>query len=67
MSELLELDMANTVSESDIANFLTNAAWATCSTYHTVLRTSPGMTIFGRNMLFDVPYLAGWIKIGEYR
>ena len=62
-----ELDMAETVSESDIADFLTNAAWEVCSTYHTVLKTSPGAAIFGRDMLFDVPFLADWKKIGEYR
>ena len=42
MLHTAELDMANTVSESDIAEFLTNAAWAVCSTYHTVLKTPPG-------------------------
>ncbi len=52
-----ELDMANTVSESDIAGFLTNAKWAVCSTYHTVLKTSPGAAIFGRDILFDAPFL----------
>ncbi len=62
-----ELDMAETVSKSDIADFLTNAAWAVRSTYHTVLKTSPGAAIFGRDMLFDVPFLADWKKIGEYR
>eukprot|EP00804_Cyclotella_cryptica_P029275 CCRYP_011682-RB/>CCRYP_011682-RB protein AED:0.45 eAED:0.45 QI:87/-1/1/1/-1/0/1/9/147 len=61
-----ELDMADTISESDIADFLTNAAWAVRSTYHTVLKTSPGAAIFGRDMLFDVPYIADWSKIGEY-
>ena len=25
------------------------------------------MAIFGRDMVFDVPYLANWTKIGEYR
>ena len=35
-----EIDMADTVNESDIADFLTNAAWAVCSTYHKVLKTS---------------------------
>eukprot|EP00804_Cyclotella_cryptica_P019352 CCRYP_006195-RA/>CCRYP_006195-RA protein AED:0.46 eAED:0.46 QI:0/-1/0/1/-1/1/1/0/89 len=64
---IADLDMADTVSESDIADFLTNAAWAVCSTYHTVLKTSPGAAIFGRDMLFDVPYIADWSKIGEYR
>ena len=62
-----EIDMAETVTESDIADFLTNPAWAVCSTYHTVLKTSPGAAIFGRDMLFDVPFLADWNKIGEYR
>ena len=38
-----------------------------CSTYHTVLKTSPGVATFGRDMLFDVPFLADWSKIGEYR
>jgi len=62
-----EIDMADSVNESDIANFLTNAAWAVCSTYHTVLKTSPGAAIFGSDMLFDVPFLADWSKIREYR
>eukprot|EP00804_Cyclotella_cryptica_P004468 CCRYP_006866-RA/>CCRYP_006866-RA protein AED:0.41 eAED:0.41 QI:0/-1/0/1/-1/1/1/0/339 len=61
-----DLDMADTISESDIADFLTNAAWAVCFTYHTALKTSPGAAIFGRDMVFDVPYIAVWSKIGEY-
>ncbi len=64
MLRTAELDMAETVSESDIADFLTNAAWDICSIYHTVLKTSPGADIFGRDMLFDVPFLADWKKIG---
>ena len=62
-----EKDLADTINESDIADFLTNAAWAVRSTYHTVLKTSPGAAIFGRDMLFDVPFLADWSKIGAYR
>jgi hypothetical protein len=62
-----DIDMADTITESDIADFLTNAAWAVRSTYHTVLKTSPGAAIFGRDMLFDVPFLADWKSIGEYR
>jgi hypothetical protein len=27
----------------------------------------PGAAIFGRSMLFDVPFLADWSKTGEYR
>jgi hypothetical protein len=34
---------------------------------HIVLKTSPGVAIFGRDILFDIPFLADWSKIGEYR
>ena len=49
-----EIDMADSVKPSDIGVFLTDAAWAICSTYHTVLKASPGAAIFGRDMLFDI-------------
>ena len=62
-----ELNMAPSVDASDIDTFLTNVAWAICSTYHTVLKASPGAAIFGRDMLFDIPFLAYWNKIGDYR
>ncbi len=32
-----------------------------------VFKASPGAAIFGRDMLFDTPYLASWNKIGEYK
>ena len=67
MLHTAEVDMTDTVSESDIAGFLTNAAWAVCSTYHTLLKTTPSAAIFGRDMLFDVPFLADRKKTGEYR
>jgi len=59
--------MANTVETSDINAFLTDAAWVINSTYHTVLKASPGAAIFGRDTLFDIPFLADWNKIGEDR
>ena len=62
-----ELDMANTVVTSNIDVFLTDAAWAICSTYHTVLQASPGAANFGWDMLFDIPFIADWNKIGERR
>jgi hypothetical protein len=67
MARTTELDMADTVEPSNVADFLTNAAWAIRSTYHTVLKASPETAIFGRDMLFDIPFLADWNKIGEYR
>jgi hypothetical protein len=58
-----ELDMAESVKTSDINVFLSDAAWDVCSTYHTVLKASPGAAIFGRDMLFDIPFIADWQKI----
>ena len=54
--------MANTVVPSDIDTFLSNVAWTNCSTYHTVLKGSPSAAI-----VFDIPYLVDWKKIGDYR
>jgi hypothetical protein len=62
-----ELDMAKSVNASDIDSFLADAAWAICSTHHTVLKASPGAAIFGQDMLFDIPFIADWKKIGEHR
>jgi hypothetical protein len=62
-----ELDMAELVKTSDIDVFLSDAAWAVRSTYHTVLKASPGAAIFERDMLFDILFIADWQKIGEYR
>ncbi len=47
--------------------FLENVAWAICSTYHTVLKASLGAAIFGRDMLFNIPFIANWNKIWDYR
>jgi hypothetical protein len=62
-----ELDMAHSVTPDDVNVFLDNVAWAICSTYHTVLKASPGAAIFGRDMLFDIPFVAEWHKIGKQR
>ncbi len=59
--------MAKTVKPSDIDVFLSDAAWALCSIYHTVLKASPDAAIFGQDMLFDIPFIADWQKIGEQR
>jgi hypothetical protein len=67
MLRTAELDMAELVNAGDIGIFLADAAWAICSTHHTVLKASPGAAIFGRDMLFDIPFIADWKKIGEHR
>jgi hypothetical protein len=62
-----KLNMAKLVKASDIDVFLSDTAWAVCSTYHTVLKASPGAALFGQDMLFDIPFIADWQKIGERR
>ncbi len=39
MLRTAELNMAETVTPYDVDVFLDNAAWAICSTYHTVLNS----------------------------
>ncbi len=51
MLRTAEIDMATSVGPSNIATFLINAAWAIRSTYHTVLKASPGAAIFGRDVV----------------
>ncbi len=67
MLHTAEINMATSVAPSDIDAFLTNAAWAIHSTYHTVLKACPGAAIFGWDMLFEILFLADWNKIGDHR
>jgi hypothetical protein len=46
--------MAKSETPDDINVFLDNAAWAICSTYHTVLKCFPGMAIFRRDIVADL-------------
>jgi hypothetical protein len=62
-----KLDTTKTVKASDLNDFLSEAAWAVCSTYHTMPKASPGAAIFGQDMLFDILFIADWRKIGEHR
>ena len=55
-----ELDMADSVAPSYIDAVLTDASWNIRSTYHTVLRASPGAAIFERDMMFDIPFITDW-------
>ena len=57
MMRTAELDMANSVAPSDVADFLTNAAWAIRSTYHTVLKASPGAATLAGTCCLTFPSL----------
>ena len=67
MLRTAELDTAKSVNASDIDIFIADAAWAICSTHHTVLKASAGAGIFGQDMLFDILFIADWKIIGEHR
>ena len=60
MLRTAEIDMNDTVSGEEISDFIVDASWAICSTYHTILKALPGVAIFGRDMLFNIPYIADW-------
>jgi hypothetical protein len=59
--------MAKLVKASDSKIFLSDAAWAICSSYHTVLKASPGAATFGQDMLFNIVFIADWKNMGEHR
>jgi hypothetical protein len=59
--------MTDSATPIDVDVFLDNAAWANHSTYHMVLKASPGAAIFGQDMLFDILFVADWRRIGEQK
>ena len=63
MLHTAELDMANTVEPSGIDVFLTDAAWAICSTYHTVLKAFPGAAILVGTYCLTFPSLLTGTKL----
>ena len=60
MLHTISIDMQDTCTPLMVDELLTNIAWAVRSTYHTVLKATPGAAIFGRDILFDIPYIADW-------
>jgi hypothetical protein len=65
MLRTAELDMVDSVTPNNVDVSPDNVAWAIRFTYRTVLKASPGAAIFGRNMLFDILFVADCRKIGE--
>ena len=67
MIRISGIDGQETCTPQMVDELLTNITWVVCSTYHTVLKSTPGAAIFGRDMLFDIPYRADWNQIGKRR
>ena len=59
------LNMSSTITDEMITDFIANAAWALCGTCHTVLKSIHIAAIFGRDVLFGIPYIADWNGIGR--
>ncbi len=65
MLHTADIAMADSVTPNDVDVFLDNAAWTICSTYPKVIKASPGVAVFGRDMLFNILFVADWHKIGK--
>ncbi len=63
MLHTTELDIANIVETRDIDVFLTDAAWVIRSTYHTVLKASPGAAILVGTCCLTYPSLLTGTKL----
>ena len=67
MLHTAEINKATSAATSDIDVFLTNTTCAIRSTSHTILTASPGTATLKRVMLFNIPCIADWNKIGDLR
>ncbi len=59
--------LAKSVGWIDAQYPVFGCSMAICSTYHTLLKASPGAAIFGQDVLFGIPFIAHWRKFGEHR
>jgi hypothetical protein len=69
MLHTAEIDVADSVKPSDTKVFLSDVAWAICSTYHTVLKPHQMQQYLDKtcSLLVDILFIADWKKIGEDR
>jgi hypothetical protein len=63
MLRTFELDKQKINENDPWTSFLSAAAWAIRSTYHTVLDATPGQLVFGRDMILPIQYKADWAGI----
>ena len=67
MHSTVVLNFSEIISSVQVDNFLVDAACAVCSTRHTVPNSTPGIAIFGRDILFDIPDITDWTNIVHRR
>ena len=47
--------------------FLSAAAYAVRSTYHTTMQATPGQLVFGRDMVLPIKYKVDWVRLRMMR
>jgi hypothetical protein len=67
MLRTFELEEQELCTKDPFGSFLSAAAYAIRSTYHTVLEASPAELVFGRHMLLPVKFNADWQAIQAKR
>ena len=58
---------ARPFDEDSIHAILQNVAFGFRATYHSILRSSPGQLVFGRDMIVNATYVANWKSIKDRR
>jgi hypothetical protein len=48
-------------------SFLSSAAYAIRSTFHTTLKATPGQLVFGRDVVLPIKFMADWGAIEQHR
>jgi transposase InsO family protein len=62
-----EVDGAELDGENPWDSYLSSAAFAIRSTYHTTLKASPAQLVFGRDMLLPIEFHANWAALQQQR
>jgi hypothetical protein len=60
-----ELENQHIDHEDPWTPFLSAAAWAIRSTYHSVLDATPGQVVFGRDMILPIEFQTNWALISQ--
>ena len=55
-----ELEKQDLPGDQPFEPFLTTVAYAIRSTYHTMLKATPGQLVFGRDMILPIQFKADW-------
>ena len=60
MVRTFELENTHMDEDDPWAGMLAAAAFAVCLTCHAALQATPGQSVFGRDMTFNVKHVADW-------